>query len=127
MAYHVITRDGVLIGVTTSNAYSFNLPNVSIHEFEDDIPDLNTNTWNPEIEEFEQSIGILSRREFLMRFTLSERISIRASIDPVVLDIMNMLDLASFVNLSDVSTQQSVGYLAQVGLIQPARITEILG
>lgn len=127
MAYYALSKNGLLVGVTKENPYQFELDGVSIHEFEDDIPDLNSSTWNSETEEFEQSSGILSRREFLMRFTLLERISIRASTDPVVLDIMNMLDLATFVDLNDASTQQSVGYLASVGMISPARMQEIIG
>lgn len=125
--YHVITKNGSLVGVTYNNAYSFNIPDVSIHEFEEDtLPDLNSQVWNAETEQFEQSADILTRREFLLKFSLAERIAIRASTDPVVLDIMNMLDLASYVKLTDVSTQQSVGYLASVGLILPGRVQEIL-
>ncbi len=127
MAYHVITRDGMLVGVTTNNAYSFNLPNVSIHEFEETtIPDLNFNSWNSELEQFVPTSGIYTRREFLLKFTLPERIAIRASQDPVVVDIMNMLDLASYVSIADPATQQSVGYLASIGLINNNRIAEIL-
>jgi hypothetical protein len=128
MKYHVITRNGILVGVTTSNAYEFNLPDVSIHEFDDAaVPDLTTHTWNQEADQFEMTVGILSKREFLTRFTLSERIAIRESTNPVVIDIRNLLDLAEFVRLNDPETQQSVGYLASIGLVSAQRMQEILG
>lgn len=128
MKYHVITRNGILVGVTTSNAYEFNLPDVSIHEFDDAaVPDLTTHTWNQEADQFEMTVGILSKREFLTRFTLSERIAIRESTNPVVIDIRNLLDLAEFVRLNDPETQQSVGYLASIGLVTAQRMQEILG
>jgi len=70
----------------------------------------------------------LSKLEFLERFTMQERIAIRMAVDsdPVVADIMGMLELTSDVDLMRVDTQQSVGYLAQVGLIAPERVAEIL-
>lgn len=68
----------------------------------------------------------LSRYEFLSLYTPQERIAIRSSADPVVIDIQAMLDIALEVDLDNTVTQQSVGYLAMTGLIQPARAAEIL-
>ena len=125
--YYVITRDdNTFIGVTKHNPYTMNLPNVSIHEMDDPIPDLNQHVWNFQTGEFDRAGYIYTKRQFLSRFTLEERTAIRASADPVVIDIMNMLELAEYVSVIDPATQQSVGYLAMVGLITPQRVQEIL-
>jgi hypothetical protein len=68
----------------------------------------------------------LSRYEFLSLYTPQERIEIRSSADPVIVDIQEMLNIAIEVDLDNPVTQQSVGYLAMTGLIQPARVPEIL-
>jgi hypothetical protein len=68
----------------------------------------------------------LSKYEFLSLYTPQERIAIRGSTDPMVVDIQEMLGIALEVDLDNPATQQSVGYLAAAGLIQPARAAEIL-
>jgi len=68
----------------------------------------------------------LSKYEFLSLFTAQERIAIRGSTDLMVVDIQEMLNIALEVDLDNTVTQQSVGYLAMTGLIQPARVAEIL-
>ena len=68
----------------------------------------------------------LSKYEFLSLFTAQERIAIRSSTDPMVVDIQEMLGIALEVDLDNPATVQSVGYLATIGLIQPARAAEIL-
>lgn len=131
--YYVITRnEETLVGVTYDNAYLLNLPDVSIHEMDGAIPDLNVYRWNFELGEFVRTEGVsgvssvYSKLQFLSKFTMSERIAISASTDPIVQDIMKMFNLANYIDVDRQDTQQSVGYLAQVGLIQPSRITEIL-
>jgi hypothetical protein len=125
--YYVITRDdSIVVGITKHNAYELNLPNVSIHEMEDPIPDLNQHVWNFQTGEFDRAGYIYTKRQFLAKFTLEERTAIRASTDPIVIDIMNMLELAEYVSVIDPTTQQGVGYLAMAGLIAPTRVQEIL-
>lgn len=68
----------------------------------------------------------LSRYEFLSLYTPEERIAIRTSNNPVVVDIQEMLGIALEVDLDNPVTVQSVGYLASIGLLQPGRVTEIL-
>jgi hypothetical protein len=126
MTYHVITRGTKLVGVTTEDAYTFNLPDVSVHEFDGSIPDLNTYVWNIELEELTLSASVVTRLAFLSRFTLEERINIRSSNDPIVQDIMKLLEATNTVVLTDPTTTMSVGYLAQAGLIAPTRVAEIL-
>lgn len=126
MRYYVLTLNGVLVGVTHADPYSFNLPGVSIHEFDGTIPDLNTHTWDDTVEDLVGSSLKLSRLAFISRFTVQERLGIRASADPVVKDIINMLEVAEFIDVTRTDTIQSVYYLATVGLIASARIPEIL-
>jgi hypothetical protein len=126
MPYYVITRDDKLVGVTTENAYTFNLPDVSIHEFSDSVPDLNTYEWSPAAEAFVLAATHVTKLGFLNRFTMEERINIRASQNPIVIDIMNLLEVAENVSLTDPTTINSIGYLAYVGLLAPNRVAEIL-
>lgn len=114
------------MGVTTENAYSFNLPDVSIHEFDTSLPDLNTHTWNPTTETFVLAASHVTKLGFLNRFTMEERIAIRSSANPIVVDIMNLLEVAENISLVDPTTVNAIGYLAYVGLIAPTRIQEIL-
>jgi len=126
--YYVLTRDGnTFIGVTTDNAYSFNLPNVSIHEKDGPIPDLNKYTWDFNTDEFIRSTSdVYTKVEFLSRFTTSERLAARASSDMVVADLMNMLELAEYISINDPATIQGINYLAYVGILAPNRVQEIL-
>lgn len=127
MSYWVLYRPpATVIGVTTQNPYNFNLPDVYISAFDGPVPDLNQYVWDFDNSEFVKSGNIYSRREFLSRFTIQERSSIRASSDPIVLDIMNMLELAEYVSVVDPTTIQSVQYLAAIGLIGSNRVAEIL-
>lgn len=130
--YYVITRnEDTLIGVTYDNAYLMNIPDSSIHEMDGAIPDLNVHRWDFQLGEFVRTEGVngvsvYSKLQFLSKFTINERIAIGASTNPVVQDIMKMFNLANYIDVDRQDTQQSVGYLAQVGLIQPSRVAEIL-
>lgn len=123
--YYAISKNGKLVGVTTENAYNFNLPDVSIHEFDGPIPDLNSTMWDDQSETLIANPTMITKLAFLNRFTLTERMAIRSSTDPIVADIMNLLEIAEYVNLTDPNTTQGVGYLAMVGVIAPNRVTEI--
>jgi hypothetical protein len=126
MRYYAITRNTELVGITTANAYSFNLPDVSIHEFDGIIPDLNVTVWDFTIEELVERPAALTTLMFLNRFTFQERTAIRGSEDPVVVDIMYLLDAATYVSVTDNNTIQGLGYLAMIGLIAQSRLPEIL-
>lgn len=69
----------------------------------------------------------LTKLQFLRLFTAPERIAIRASSDPVIVDFMQLLDLAQDVRLDDPDTVQGLHYLESDGLIAPGRAHEILG
>lgn len=126
MAFYALSKDGLLVGMTYENPYQFNLVGVSIHEFDGKMPDLNSSVWDSELEEFIKTPGLLSKLDFLNRFTLEERLAIRASADTIVFDIMKLLEAAEFIDITNHSTVQSVQYLALVGLIAEARISEVL-
>lgn len=126
MAFYALSKDGLLVGITYENPYQFNLVGVSIHEFDGKMPDLNSSVWHSELEEFVQAPGLLSKLDFLNRFTLEERLAIRASTDTIVFDIMKLLEAADFIDVTNQSTIQGVQYLAIVGLIASTRISEVL-
>lgn len=68
----------------------------------------------------------ISPYDFLTRFTMQERMAIRASTDGVVRDFMDLLNHVPAVELDAVATQQGVGYLAQLNLIASDRPSQIL-
>ena len=72
---------------------------------------------------------ILTKLQFLSRFTLQERILIReaSKTDPVIFDILELLNLATEINLDDITCIQSVQYFYSVNLLSFNRIAEILG
>ena len=69
----------------------------------------------------------LTKLQFLRRFTAEERIAIRASANPVIVDFMSLLDLAQDVQLDDPDTVAGVHYLETLTLISVGRAAEILG
>lgn len=68
----------------------------------------------------------LTQLAFLRRFTAAERIAIRSSTDPVILDFMHLVSLAQDILVTDEDTIMGVGYLAQEGYILPERVEQIL-
>jgi len=68
----------------------------------------------------------LTKLQFLRRFTTAERIAIRASTNPVIVDFMQLLDLAQDVRLDDPDTIQGVNYLEGLNLLAAGRAAEIL-
>jgi len=71
--------------------------------------------------------GPVTRLEFLRRFTAQQRIAIRAANDPVIVDGLQLLDLAEDVNLQDPDTVYFVNYCADQGYISTADANRILG
>ncbi len=68
----------------------------------------------------------LTQLAFLRRFTAPERIAIRASTDPIIVDFMHLVNLAQDILVTDSDTRMGVNYLAQQCLIAPERVSEIL-
>jgi hypothetical protein len=71
--------------------------------------------------------GPVTRLEFLRSFTAQQRISIRATNDPVIVDALSLLDLAEDVNLQDPDVVYFVNYCAAQGYITQADANRILG
>lgn len=127
MTYYVIIRDENMIGVTIDpEALSFGLPGCTTYEFDGDCPDLNNVNWNFVDNVFDKTTSCLSKLDFLSRFTTAERVAIQASVDPILIDAMNLLQMSEFVDVNDIRTMQLVGYLAMTGVIANSRVVEIL-
>lgn len=125
MTYYILyTADTNLVGVTIESPPA--LPGVSIKQVDEPVPDLNKSQWNSSLLSFDHLTTILTRLEFLTRFTVAERIAIRASTDPIVVDFMELLNMASNVDVGDQKTIDGVNYLASQNLIASSRVAEIL-
>ena len=68
----------------------------------------------------------VTRLEFLRRFTPEQRISIRASTDPLIIDGRELLDMATDVSADDPDTIRYVRYLQQQGFISAEDADRIL-
>ena len=68
----------------------------------------------------------ITKLAFLRRFTAEERIAIRASLDPVIVDFLSLLDLAQEVVTTDPDTQAGIEYLVAQGLLTLERAELIL-
>lgn len=68
----------------------------------------------------------VTRLEFLRRFTPEQRMAIRASNDPLIIDGRELLDMASDVSADDPDTILYVRYLQQQGFISAEDADRIL-
>jgi hypothetical protein len=127
--YRVLNRiSGNLVDLSNAPFPAERFEGGLVQDFiDEDIPDLRYYEWSPSSLAFvKNSIRALSKIEFLTRFTMQERIAARSSVDPIIKDMLSLIDLAEFINLDDPNTQQAVGYLAMVGILTNERATEIL-
>ena len=71
---------------------------------------------------------VMTKLEYLRRFTTSERVAIRAaaSANPVLDDYLKLMELAQEINMGDADTVAAVTMLEQVGLLAPGRASEVL-
>lgn len=71
---------------------------------------------------------IITKLEYLRRFTTDERVSIRAAaaVNPVLADYLALMELAQEINLDDADTVAAVQILEQSGLIAHGRAAEVL-
>mgnify|MGYP000937165325 CR=1 FL=1 len=71
---------------------------------------------------------VMTKLEYLRRFTQDERVAIRAAAksNAVLEDYMALLELAQDVDTTDADTVAAVNMLEQVGLIAAGRAQEIL-
>ena len=71
-------------------------------------------------------IRVITVRALMNRLAQSERIAIRASIDDIVIDMMEDLRLASYVNLDDARLTMGLSYLNGLGLVAAEQVTNVL-
>ena len=124
MARYAIEKDGVAVNIILSDsADTANL--IAVQQgatarllAEDENPP------RPELPIFRDPQ--LTKLQFLRRFTVQERLAIRASTNPIILDFMQLLDLAQDVRLDDPDTLIGVNYLEQQELLAKGRAVEIL-
>lgn len=86
-------------------------------------------TWDPVTKDFfPRNKAVITKLEFLLRFSVTERVAIRelAKTNPVVFDAMELLNIAEFVSLSDLTTSNLVMYLYSLGVYSYPRAVEIL-
>lgn len=72
--------------------------------------------------------NVLTRLQFLRRFTIEERIAIRenAKVDPVLEDAMVMFESAENISIIDEDTINVVNYIASKNIIDETRVSAIL-
>jgi hypothetical protein len=68
----------------------------------------------------------ISQVAFLKRFTLSERLDIRASVNPIVQDFIQLLNATPVIYYSDPDLDGGLTYLVSLGLLTSERKEEIL-
>ena len=71
---------------------------------------------------------VMTRLEFLRRFTSSERIATRAAAvgNPAIADMLALQDAAGYIDLDDPDTQAGVAYLESLGIITAGRAAQVL-
>lgn len=125
--YYVITKNSELVAVTTVAPYDWNLADVSISKFDGvPYPDLNTMVWDDTVDNFVKSSNVYTKLAFLNRFTSQERVAIRASVDPIVIDFMELMNAASEIDRTNPDTVAGINYLVTVGLLTAQRAQEVL-
>ena len=68
----------------------------------------------------------ITKRAFMKRFTLTERIAIRNSVDDVIIDVYEDLKLASYVELDTQDVSDALNYMVSVGILESSRVDEML-
>ena len=71
---------------------------------------------------------VMTKLEYLRRFTVEERVAIRAAApqNAVLLDYLQLMELAQDINTGDSDTIAAVTMLEQSGLIAAGRANEVL-
>ena len=73
-----------------------------------------------------QAIRKITTRAFMQRFTLTERVALRASTDDTIIDIYEDLKLASYVDLDDSDVSSAIDYFVAQNLLTSNRKSEVL-
>ena len=122
------TLDGSLVDISST----IPAPNPDHCTRAIDADSVDVSAWNSQTLRFDgenkTNSAILSKLEYLRRFTSEERVTIRqaAKVTPVLEDYLAMLELADEINTGDADTIAAVNMLEQAGLIAPGRAAEVL-
>lgn len=129
MAWLAVYRisDGSLVSVGTTVASPLSAGMASV-QF--DPVAARTLNWNPATKAFDApkpKSDALSAQEFLLRFTLAERLALRAAAktDPVVDDILAMFQLSTAITSISPVVAQALTALANKGVLTANRATQI--
>lgn len=71
-------------------------------------------------------VRLITKRSFLQRFSQVERISVRASEDPIIQDIYEDLKIASNINLDLPEVSQGLTYMVSQGILDEDRLSLLL-
>lgn len=93
-----------------------------------DLVDYEHAEWIPEAQQPATANQTLTKLEYLRRFTVEERVAIRAAAEqnPVLADYLQLMELAQEINTGDPDTIAAVTMLEQAGLIAAGRANEVL-
>ena len=93
-----------------------------------DLVDYDHAEWTPGAPVVERASSVMTKLEYLRRFTAEERVAIRASAEQnqVLADYLQLMELAQDINTGDPDTIAAVTMLEQAGLIGTGRAQEIL-
>ncbi len=80
----------------------------------------------PELQPVDSNGISLTQLEFLRRFSAEERIAIRSSDNPIIVDFLHLLNLAQEIKTDDPDTIAGVNYLETLNLIAEGRAAVIL-
>lgn len=73
-----------------------------------------------------RKIPLITKRSFMQRLTMAERIAFRNSTDDIAIDIHEDLKIASNVDLDLQAVADGLGYMASIGILEASRIPELL-
>ena len=99
------------------------------HHPEEVMPRLDLFGWNPSsLSFYRKPKKLFTQLEFLDRFTMEERIAIRAATktDPIAFDINDQFNQSNEILLDDPHLIQGINYFGYVGLLTPERVRQIL-
>jgi hypothetical protein len=129
MGYYVAydPNGGTLYGI--SSYEDVNVPPQYVREWrEGDFP-CDISNWSTDTRDFMKTYRVISKLDFLTRFTMQERLTIRTfqDTDSIIDDFMKILEISQEIDLGNPLTKQGLMYLVSVGAIQLSRVDEILG
>jgi hypothetical protein len=124
----VLNESGIITNVTVVSSIGPNMLGVGSHLgisdfYEESLADLDNLSLS---EEITTPVLEITKRAFMKRFTLTERIAIRKSTDDVIIDVYEDLKLASYVELNTQDVSDALNYMVSVGILESSRVDEML-